>query len=165
VALQDALNSIRAGKNIPGVIAEAERRIAQWHQQHDGEVAQLERELASCQSRNGIITALQIAPPAEERTPEVRLQELLEKLPPAQLHSALAEINKLKSVSVDTRMLVHGSVTVRIVQHTAVNLSTRRAIHDTVVSNPQKVDLDRRRKDIMCTAFGKNIAGFPGVCR
>jgi hypothetical protein len=42
---------------------------------------------------------------------------------------------------------------------------TREPIRDTFISNPMTKENDRRRKEILCSAFDNNVPGFPDICR
>jgi hypothetical protein len=162
IALQDALNQLY--KSIPGNKAEnpsvaeaAERRVEAWHRTNDREVAQLRQQLRACQIRAGLSSAvpLRVAPPAEERTPELRLQESFAKLSSGKQQAALARIKELESVSEINETP----------RQRPAPVMTREPIRDTFISNPMTKENDRRRKEILCSAFDNNVPGFPDICR
>jgi hypothetical protein len=170
MALQDELARLYAGfpankASIPGVVTAAERRLEEWHRQHDRQLAHLEQGLAVCDRSRSLasVEALRITEP-EERTPELRIQELLDKLPPARRSEALARSSELKSVSEDRAILMHGPKKIGVPPATVIMIAPQ-PVRDTVAPNPEKTAKDRRRAEILCAAFDNRIPGFPNVCR
>jgi len=155
-ALEDELNQLydnipgtKAG--IPGVVEAAERRVQAWHVAHDEEVAQLRQQLAACETTRGLGSAVALsgAEPAEERTPEKRLQELLDKLPPARAQLAIGRTNEVKSiprVSEDRETPMQRPATALTLPDGEV---TREPVRDAVIPNPEKTQLDHRRQEIL----------------
>jgi hypothetical protein len=171
LALQNELDQLYSGVSsnkagIGGVEAAAERRIAAWHSAHDAELNQLRQQLATCESRAGLPSAVAIRAPQsqQELTPELRLQEAFSKLPLDRRQSALRQIDQLMSTNVS-----EDSKPAQFRGQAALLLPGREITHEPVAAavaqNPALDEQADRRRQILCSAFSNDISGLPGACK
>ncbi len=162
--LNELYSGIPANKAENSAIAEAaERRLEQWHRQHDEELASLKQRLANCDNlKLPNSTAIAVSTGKEETTPEKSLDKLIRSLSATQ-QKHLADFMKIPNTGNDRHTLVpaRAKYTVATVAHLPKNIrkAERRLVF--VPAGAAEAQQQRRLREFMCKEAGNRMTEFP----
>jgi hypothetical protein len=152
--------SIKAG--IEGVVLAAERRVDAWHQAHDQELGQLERELASCQSSAGANSAAVIASGTEKGDAEENLHRLYENMNPDQRKALETRFKRIGFVY--DQLTPPNPQPAKVLQHLPTPPAPQNIPAVTAVDDAAKRQKDREVRDALCQAFNGKVPDAPTAC-